>query len=264
MSDAPANAEAAKPLTAAEVDALNLRLADRERNRAPNARGSSGPAGAPGSQRGGHRNGARRPLGLRPVVDDVAAHEASVASRTSRPAASASPASEAGFAEYTDPTIGLVAESNELLLGLVDDQRRHFENKLAGLVNTVEALQNENKSLRLILENLRITQRGERGIDGDRGPPGRDGAQGPPGPKGSRGQRGFETTGWLINEAEYCITPLFYDNSQGPTLNLRGLFEQFQRDTEDDDVALGTERAALSRASVELETERVRRGLPAK
>jgi hypothetical protein len=189
-----------------------------------------------------------------PAADEVA-HEANPR------------ASEADLGEYENPVVGLVAESGALLVQLIEDQRRHFESKIAGLGNTIGALQNENKSLRLILENLRVTQRGERGIDGDRGPPGRDGrdgAQGPPGPKGSRGQRGFETTGWLINEAEYCITPLYYDNSQGPTLNLRGLFEQFQRDTEADDVDLATEQAALQRASVELETERVRRGLPAK
>ena len=142
----------------------------------------------------------------------------------------------------------------------LDEAQTRFENQIA-------ALKNENTALRLILENLRIRERGD---DGDRGPPGRDGrdgvngAQGPAGPKGSRGQRGFETTGWLVDEAEYCITPLYYDNSQGPTLNLRGLFAQFQRDTEGDDVAFATKQAALSRASVELETERVRRGLPAK
>ena len=230
MTDAttPA-AEADKPLTAREVDQLNAALAIKLRDRVP---------------------------------PDAAPREAP---RTIRPAASASPASAPGFGEYRDPVVAVVAESSELLLGLMDETRAFFESKIAKLDNTIGALQNENKNLRLILENLRITQRGERGIDGDRGPPGRDGrdgAQGPAGPKGSRGQRGFERTGWLINEAEYCITPLYYDNSQGPTVNLRGLFEQFQRDTETEDTDAAIEQMALSRADLELRTERVKQGRP--
>ena len=63
---------------------------------------------------------------------------------------------------------------------LGNDLRKEFEGKLgaqgssheiAELKNTIGALQNEVTSLRLILENLRIRERGEQGRDGDRGPP---------------------------------------------------------------------------------------------
>jgi hypothetical protein len=166
--------------------------------------------------------------------------------------------------------VGLMTEIAEALAHLRNDAQRKFNEVQAEFKNEIAALKNENTALRLILENLRIRERGERGVDGDRGPPGRDGrdgingSPGPRGEKGGRGQRGFEITGFLINEAEYCITPLFYDNSQGPTLNLRGLFEQYNRDSEDDDVAYATEQAGLSRARTELEAQRVRLGLPAK
>ena len=185
--------------------------------------------------------------------------------------------------------VPLDAMLREILAGLLDNDRSYRDgiDELAGSnerrANETKALRDELAELKLenararalvaelksqvselafVSERLRIEARGPAGERGPMGRDGRDGAQGPQGPKGSRGQRGFETTGWLVNEAEYCITPLFYDNSQGPTLNLRGLFEQFNRDTEDDDVAFESERAALSRAAVELEAERVRLGLP--
>ena len=247
---------ATAPLTAGEIAKLNTDIVRRLklRDRGPSAEMAPQPAA-----------GARKPLGLR-IVDDGAPHETS-ADRPAAPSASPAPAdSSSGEPTLMDVMVTLtefaqiVGEQQTRVQAKFDEIRAQFENKVA-------ALKNENQSLRLILENLRITQRGERGNDGDRGPPGqdgRDGSVGPPGPKGSRGQRGFETTGWLINEAEYCITPLFYDNSQGPTLNLRGLFEQFNRDTEADDVAFATEQAGLSRARIELEVERTRLGLPRK
>ena len=70
--------------------------------------------------------------------------------------------------------------------------------------------------------------------------------------------------GWKIDLEGCRATPEFFDNSSGPALNLYPFFEQFNRDTEGNDVALAAEQAALSRAELELKTERVRRGLPAK
>lgn len=115
---------------------------------------------------------ARREDGRRPRHSSAAAPPASAAPEPE--GAACEPIYvDAHGREYRNPVAALITESNELLLGLIDDTQQHLESKLAKLENTIGALQNENKSLRLILENLRITQRGERGIDGDRGPPGR-------------------------------------------------------------------------------------------
>ena len=108
-----------------------------------------------------------------------------------------------------------------------------IQTKLGGLENTIGALKNENTALRLILENLRIRERGERGESGERGPPGRDGAQGPTGPKGERGERGerglpaAKLVSWDVDEARLVATPLMSNGARGPGLRLKGVFEAF-------------------------------------
>jgi hypothetical protein len=75
----------------------------------------------------------RKPLGLRPDV------------------ATGPPASEAALGEpyqYEDPVVALVAETNELLVGLLDDQRRYFEGKIS-------AVQLENAQLQAGLAELK-------------------------------------------------------------------------------------------------------------
>ena len=95
------------------------------------------------------------------------------------------------------------------------------------------ALKNENQSLRLILENLRITQRGERGVDGDRGPPGRDGAQGPAGPKGERGERGEKghpaarITSFENDDNALVIYPIMQSGHRGPGIRLRSALDAY-------------------------------------
>src|SRR5262249_2174409 len=58
-------------------------------------------------------------------------------------------------------------------------------------------------------------KRGERGAQGERGiagPPGKDAAI---------------IIGWDVDPTSYCATPIMSDDSRGPPLPLRGLFEQF-------------------------------------
>ena len=57
--------------------------------------------------------------------------------------------------------------------------------------------------------------KGERGLRGDRGPPG------PP----------IAIAGWVIDRASFTATPVMTDGSEGPPLELRGLFEQYQAET---------------------------------
>jgi hypothetical protein len=60
--------------------------------------------------------------------------------------------------------------------------------------------------------------RGDRGLKGERGLPG---------PKGEAGASGATIRDWKIDRARYVATPIMSDGSEGPPLELRGLFEQF-------------------------------------
>lgn len=64
--------------------------------------------------------------------------------------------------------------------------------------------------------------------------PGRRGQQGPRGergPAGPTGPTGCAIKSWQINWERYQATPLMSDGSEGPTLELRPLFEQFLMET---------------------------------
>ena len=61
--------------------------------------------------------------------------------------------------------------------------------------------------------------KGERGLRGDRGP------SGPPGPP-------IAIASWVIDRTSFTATPVMTDGSEGPPLELRGLFEQYQIETE--------------------------------
>ena len=105
--------------------------------------------------------------------------------------------------------------------------------EIAELRNTIGAMQNETTSLRLILENLRLREKGEKGCDGDRGPPGvagRDGLQGPIGPRGERGERGLPAArivSWDTDLVRLAVTPLLSNGNRSATLPLRELLIAF-------------------------------------
>jgi hypothetical protein len=158
-----------------------------------------------------------------------------------------------------------VAEEHATAMDELRDENKSLKVEVAELkAKVAEAVAKSNENA-FVLARLRELAKGDPGATGPMGPPGRDGRDGPAGPqgaKGSRGQRGFETTGWLTDEENYTVTPLYYDDSKGPTLNLRGMFAKFNEDTEGVDVDAEVERMALQRAMLEDEVERMRRGLP--
>ena len=63
------------------------------------------------------------------------------------------------------------------------------------------------------------------------------GRAGKPGPKGERGERGLpgqvgpKILGWRIAPERYRATPVMSDGSEGPTLELRALFAQYNAET---------------------------------
>jgi hypothetical protein len=66
-----------------------------------------------------------------------------------------------------------------------------------------------------------IASQGRRGAAGEKG------ERGPPGPRGDAGLSGATIRDWKIDRARYVATPVMSDGSDGPPLELRGLFEQF-------------------------------------
>ena len=67
-----------------------------------------------------------------------------------------------------------------------------------------------------------VSTRGARGERGERGPKGERGPAGPAAPT---------IVGWQIDRASFTATPIMTDGSEGPPLELRGLFEQYQIET---------------------------------
>jgi hypothetical protein len=63
-----------------------------------------------------------------------------------------------------------------------------------------------------------IASQGRRGVAGEKGERG---------PQGNPGLSGATIRGWKIDRARYVATPIMIDGSEGPPLELRGLFEQF-------------------------------------
>jgi hypothetical protein len=93
---------------------------------------------------------------------------------------------------------------------------------------------------------------------------GREGRPGQPGTKGSGGQKGYTVCGWEIDAVNYRAIPEFDDGTMGPALCLRAMFELSDHETGGDDVDAAAEQMALERAGLELEVERMKRGLPAR
>jgi hypothetical protein len=63
-----------------------------------------------------------------------------------------------------------------------------------------------------------IASQGKRGAAGEKGERG---------PKGDAGASGATILGWKLDRERYVAIPVMSDGSEGPPLELRGLFEQF-------------------------------------
>jgi hypothetical protein len=63
---------------------------------------------------------------------------------------------------------------------------------------------------------------------------GKTGRQGPKGDPGERGERGASAphiTAWRVNRDGYTVTPIMDAFSDGPAIELRGLFEQYNKES---------------------------------
>jgi hypothetical protein len=106
-----------------------------------------------------------------------------------------------------------------------------------------------------------------RGPKGERGAQGVDGPMGPKGEKGERGNRGQagrSPVAFELSPNAYTATVIFENGEAGPVLNLRPFFAQFADETGASEVDLAAEQEGLERDRLQLEIERVKRGLPAR
>jgi hypothetical protein len=198
----------------------------------------------------------RAPLGLAPVADDTDPPERDTDRNANYPGP------QAAAAELVAETIGHISEEDlnadatirdvfEIAVRIGLEASFDGDDNILGRLRAMKAeiatvrssfrdlelahgaLKNENQSLRLILENLRVTQRGERGESGDRGPPGRDGVQGPTGPAGPRGEAGAKAAGFILNVENYSATLVTTDGTPAAQLRLRQMFEAFAQEWAD-------------------------------
>ena len=70
-----------------------------------------------------------------------------------------------------------------------------------------------------------VARQGQRGIAGEKG------AKGDKGDPGSAGARAPVITGWRLDRGKYIAVPVMSDGKDGPPLELRGMFKQFQEET---------------------------------
>ena len=67
--------------------------------------------------------------------------------------------------------------------------------------------------------------------------PGKKGDKGPPGPRGEKGAKGEQgpsgpiIAAWEVDHVNYRVRAIMSDGSDGGTLDLRGMFEQFHNET---------------------------------
>jgi hypothetical protein len=69
------------------------------------------------------------------------------------------------------------------------------------------------------------------GAPGEKGSPGPQGQHGGRGAKGEKGDPGPSIVGWQIDRPNYQAIPVMSDGTEGPPLALRGLFEQYDKET---------------------------------
>jgi len=74
-----------------------------------------------------------------------------------------------------------------------------------------------------------LARQGQRG---DRGERGARGEAGPPGPPGTPGEAHPTFKSWKLDRERYTATPVMTDGTEGPPLDLRGLFEAYHAEAQ--------------------------------
>jgi hypothetical protein len=104
-----------------------------------------------------------------------------------------------GVPVFEDPVVNLITEVNEMLLGLIEDQRKHFELKIAKLETKIATLGGSVNTLEA------------------------KSSRGPRGPTGPRGEPAAKIVSWKVNTFRFDAAPVMSDGTEGPPLDLREL-----------------------------------------
>ena len=188
----------------------------------------------------------RKPLGLRPIIDDDERTKASREPPSDGPPMRKPADDRAAFMSDIDM---IVFTTGRVIGEEVGELQREIKHRLAGLEAaqrteladlraTVAELRGELREMKAIQEAARIASRGEQGLAGPRGIPGPPGPRGERGAPGERGTPAREVAAWEPDGSRFTITPAFTDGSRGVPANLRSLFEAYAAATEpeaDDD-----------------------------
>jgi hypothetical protein len=117
-----------------------------------------------------------------------------------------------------DPIIGLVTESTELVVGLIEEVRRSFELQVSRLETEIAKLAGENATLKVLAEQGRAPgARGPRGVAGLKGE------------RGERGEPGAKILSWSVRESDFSAAPIMSDGSIGAELKLEPLLASLAR-----------------------------------
>jgi hypothetical protein len=142
----------------------------------------------------------------------------------------------ASWWQWTDQRIAAEAKAVSESVGLVLSEERRLHRR--EVEKAIAPLQREIIALRAQLDTLVLLSGAKPADLADGianlktpGPPGRQGLVGPRGARGARGEAAPTIVGWRIDPERYVAFSLMSDGRPGPLLQLRPLFEQFQKET---------------------------------
>jgi hypothetical protein len=110
-----------------------------------------------------------------------------------------------GRPEFEDPTVALIVETNEMVVGLVEAQRQSFELKISRLETQIATLTGA-------VETLKAKS-----------------SRWPRGPAGPKGEAAARIVSWKVNSFSFSVTPIMSDGSAGGELELKPLLEALIR-----------------------------------
>jgi hypothetical protein len=161
----------------------------------------------------------------------------------------------------------LVEELVLPMQGVIKDLRRENQTlklALADLKGQLAETTAKSSETSFVVARLRLDHKGDTGPQGLMG---RDGDRGPPGSKGDRGPRGQpgdRIVSWRLSPETFQAYPITEQGKELPALNLMPFFATYNEQTEASEVDLAAEQEGFARDRLQLEIERVRRGLPAR
>jgi hypothetical protein len=134
------------------------------------------------------------------------------------------PVIDRAFTKYMTDVLVDISDTLKREREELDEESTHLEKQ-------INALQLQLAEIKGQVAQLAANERGPRGERGERG------LKGPPGRRGPKGDAGLSAMPtptikrWVVDRARYRATPVLSNNTCGPSIELRGLFEEFNKQT---------------------------------